>query len=81
MGNGRNTFFWHDSWLQGTPLKNTLAHLHLLAVNPLISIAEFLAMEDWSRNFRSPLSFTATDDYRKFYGYLSNIRLLEEEDS
>ena len=33
IGDGRNTYFWHDNWVGNTPLRCKLPHLFDLAVS------------------------------------------------
>ncbi|GJY35720.1 RNA-directed DNA polymerase, eukaryota, reverse transcriptase zinc-binding domain protein [Tanacetum coccineum] len=39
VGNGRNTSFWHDKWLGGSPLHVTYLRLYRLDLNPHCSVS------------------------------------------
>lgn len=44
MGDGNNTLFWWDPWIDGVMLKNTFSRLFDLSINKMVTVAEMYAL-------------------------------------
>lgn len=53
MGDGSNTFFWFDAWLDGEPLKNRFGRLFSLSMEKEGLVSDFVVVDwkwQWRRN-------------------------------
>jgi hypothetical protein len=81
VGNGRNTFFWTDNWLDGAPLKLQFSRLYELSVYKEYSV-EDMARLGWSEGglawgWRRRLMAWEEESVRECSALLANVILQE----
>jgi len=81
VGNGRNTFFWTDNWLDGAPLKLQFSRLYELSVHKECSV-EDMARLGWGEGglawgWRARLMAWEEDSVRECSALLANVILQE----
>nr|GEW34336.1 RNA-directed DNA polymerase, eukaryota [Tanacetum cinerariifolium] len=52
VGDGLNTSFWHDNWIDGLPLKQKFPHVYALESNKLCTVADKRLAIDLDLSFR-----------------------------
>ncbi|XP_057248291.1 uncharacterized protein LOC130590248 [Beta vulgaris subsp. vulgaris] len=56
LGDGHETLFWHDQWIQETPLKQAFPRLFRKALHPLASVASMRAGTNLEEGWEIPWS-------------------------
>jgi hypothetical protein len=83
VGNGANTLFWTDNWLDGESLVD-LAPALIMMVSPQIkknrTVQQALQNRNWVRDITGGLSVIAIIEYLHLWDNLEDIQLLPEQE-
>jgi hypothetical protein len=83
VGNGNNTLFWTDSWLQGNSVSR-LAPLVFANVSPRIrkkrTVAEALENNRWVADIQISLSWAGLNEFLLVWDYVQEVELTDLED-
>jgi hypothetical protein len=83
VGNGQNTFFWKDRWLNGETIAE-LAPAVAAAVAPKVAasrtVAQCLTNRSWVADIKPVLSINGIHQYLILWDLLENMVLTEEAD-
>ena len=83
VGNGTNTFFWSDRWLNGQRIQDFAPEVvNMVSSKPFSSrtVAQALHNGQWVRDITNPLSLIGLHQYLQLWDALSGVVLNQEED-
>jgi hypothetical protein len=83
MGNGANTFFWSDRWLNGKMIQDFAPEVVRVVGSRSITsrtVAQALHNWQWVSDIVNPLSLIGLQQYLQLWDALSGVVLNQEED-
>ena len=81
MGNGLNTFFWSDIWLNDTPLKTQFPNMYSMSRFPNTKVADNWVEDEWQVEFKRSLTPTKYDDLLTLLSLLQSCHLTPLDDA
>jgi hypothetical protein len=83
VGNGTNTFFWSDRWLNGKMIQDFAPEVvRMVSSRPFNSRTAAQALHNWQLvcDIANPLSLIGLQQYLQLWDALSGVVLNQEED-
>jgi hypothetical protein len=78
IGDGKNTYFWKDKWLDGKRIKEIAPTLFAMVPKRIINtrkVSEALLNRRWISDFRGALSMPVLLDFFQLYQLLEDVVL------
>jgi hypothetical protein len=73
VGNGKNTLFWKDKWLNECSLMTQYPLLYELSTNKDITVSYVIGINIFYLSFNRTLNYILSDQLQNLYQSLSNI--------
>ncbi|XP_071727693.1 uncharacterized protein [Rutidosis leptorrhynchoides] len=81
LGNGNLANFWHDPWLEGTPLSSRFRRLYMLDTNHSCNVAAQFVSNNWIWHWRRPPRGGIESSLLvELMSLLANVNVLESPD-
>lgn len=77
LGNGNKSKFWHDRWLNGSPLKELYPSLYQLATRKNRSVAQEIQGNHWLKQMRRMNTTTQVREFILLWHQIQQVELQE----